>query len=75
MLTILLSVGVMIAFAVLMSLGLLLGGKELKGTCASKNVALSGTGTVCNVCGQTPGSCDNEKDEKNISVEMPKIQK
>lgn len=75
MITILLSIGIMMIFAIFMSAGLLLGGKELKGTCASKNVALSGTGAVCNVCGQTAGSCDNEKEEKNISAEMPKIQK
>ncbi len=75
MITILLSIGVMILFAVFMSLGLILGGKELKGTCASKNVALSGTGAVCGVCGQTAGSCDNEKEEKNLLADMPKIQK
>lgn len=69
----------MVLFAVFMSLGLLLGGKELKGTCASKNVALAGTGEVCSVCGQDPNKCENKKEEgkeeRKIFSEMPKIRK
>ncbi len=61
MFIILVSVGVMMAFAVLMSLGLLITGKELKGTCASRNVALYGEGAVCGMCGKVPdGNCENK---------------
>ena len=76
MLVVFISVGVMIMFAVLMSLGLLIKGQELKGTCASRNVLLNGEGAVCGLCGKIPdGNCDNnEKTNQNL-VNMPKIGK
>jgi hypothetical protein len=64
-LTILLSIGAMGIFVLFMSLGLLIKGKELKGTCASKNAALFGEDAVCSFCGQTAGSCDTEKSQEN----------
>jgi hypothetical protein len=76
MITILLAVGVMIAFALLMSVGLLIKGKELKGTCASKNVAISGEGAVCSLCGQVPtGNCESENNKNKKLVDLPIIQK
>jgi hypothetical protein len=64
-LTILLSIGAMAIFVLFMSVGLLIKGKEIKGTCASKNAALFGEEAVCSFCGQTAGACDAEKSKEN----------
>ncbi|MCU0447765.1 MAG: hypothetical protein MUE85_22935 [Microscillaceae bacterium] len=65
MLTIIFAVAAMGIFVVFMSLGLLIRGKEIKGTCASKNAALFGEDAVCGFCGQTAGSCDTENSKEN----------
>ncbi|NJL15291.1 MAG: hypothetical protein HC913_21315 [Microscillaceae bacterium] len=53
------ALGAIALFALLMSVGLLLKGKPLEGTCASKNAVL-GLGGTCSVCGQAVGSCETE---------------
>jgi len=58
--TILLSLAVMGFFVLALSLGLLIKGKELKGTCASQSQALADKGIVCSVCGKEVGSCETE---------------
>jgi hypothetical protein len=65
--TILAAIGIMGFFAVAMSAGLLIKGKELKGTCASQNPALLKHGIQCSVCGKEVGSCENEPTSK-ISI-------
>lgn len=63
--TVVLAISVMVLFAVLMSTGLLIRGKEIKGTCASQNPLLLKDGVECGVCGKPVGSCENEsKDDK-----------
>lgn len=59
-LTIILTIGIMAMFAISMSVGLLIKGKELKGTCASQNPALLKDGIYCGACGKTVDSCENE---------------
>ncbi|TAF68284.1 MAG: hypothetical protein EAZ55_00240 [Cytophagales bacterium] len=61
MTTIILGVVFMGVFALLMSVGLLVRGKELKGTCASQNPELAKLGIECTVCGKVVGSCENEE--------------
>jgi hypothetical protein len=76
MITIFISIGVMIMFATLLSLGLLIKGQELKGTCASRNVLLNGEGAVCGLCGKIPdGNCDNDTKTNQNLGDMPKIKK
>ncbi len=58
-LTLILSLAGVSAFVLLMSVGLLIKGKPLTGTCASQNATLNQNG-VCGVCGQSVGSCENE---------------
>ncbi len=74
MITVLISIGVMMLFATLLSLGLLIKGQELKGTCASRNVLLNGEGAVCGLCGKIPdGNCDNNNKTNQNSGNMPEI--
>lgn len=63
--TVILAIGVMILFAVLMSVGLLIRGKEIKGTCASQNPLLLKNGVECGVCGKPVGSCETDTKEDN----------
>lgn len=72
MIIILISIGVMMCFAILMSAGLLIKGKELKGTCASRNVTLYGEGAVCGICGKVPdGNCDNDTKPQDNLADLP----
>lgn len=61
--TILISIAAVGIFATLMSVGLLLKGKELKGTCASQS-AQFGNGETCGMCGKPVGACENEPKDK-----------
>ncbi len=60
MITILFSLAVMGLFVIALSLGLLIKGKELKGTCASQSGALAEKGIVCGVCGKEVGTCETD---------------
>ena len=69
MATILLGILFVGIFVVLMSVGLIFKGKELKGTCASQNPLLLENGVSCSVCGQPVGSCENEDATKqNLEI-------
>ncbi len=61
---ILVAIGGLAIFAILMSVGLLIKGKELKGTCASQS-AQFGNGDTCGMCGKPVGACDNEPKKEN----------
>lgn len=61
--------GAIAIFATLMSVGLLIKGKALTGTCASQNAALLGGDGTCGVCGQAVGSCENETSNKKTEPE------
>jgi len=64
MLTVFLGIGLMMVFAALMSLGLMIKGKPIEGTCASQSKLLSEDGT-CMACGKEVGSCENDLPEIN----------
>jgi len=67
--TVILAIGVMVLFAVLMSVGLLIRGKEIKGTCASQNPLLLKNGVECGACGKPVGSCENKaKDDQKLAA-------
>ncbi|WP_299454273.1 hypothetical protein [uncultured Microscilla sp.] len=66
--TVVLAIAVMILFAVLMSIGLLIRGKEIKGTCASQNPLLLKDGVECGVCGKPVGACENETKDDQIAT-------
>lgn len=59
LINILVAIGGLAIFATLMSVGLLIKGKELKGTCASQS-AQFGDGDTCGMCGKPVGACENE---------------
>ncbi|GAB4406195.1 MAG: hypothetical protein OHK0053_32370 [Microscillaceae bacterium] len=61
------ALGAIALFALLMSVGLLLKGKPLEGTCASKNAVL-GLGGTCSVCGQAVGSCETDAQPEQEEV-------
>ena len=67
-LTIVLTFVAVALFVVFMSVGLIIKGKELKGTCASKNALVFGNDGTCSICGQEMGSCKNEDDLKMETV-------
>lgn len=58
MTTIFLTIGFIALFVVLMSLGLIFKGREIKGTCASASPALADDLGRCPTCGE--GECKNE---------------
>jgi hypothetical protein len=60
---ILVAIGGLAIFATLMSVGLLIKGKELKGTCATQS-AQFGDGDTCGMCGKPVGACENEPQDK-----------
>ncbi len=69
LLTLLFTLGAVALFAILMSVGLLIKGKALEGTCASQSQALYGKGGTCGVCGQAVGSCQTDESVSSKDVE------
>lgn len=67
-LTLLLTIGSVGLFAILMSVGLLTRGKELKGTCASQNATLFGDDSTCGLCGKPVGTCDEEPKKSDLQT-------
>lgn len=65
MLTFFLTLGVLVLFATLMSVGLIFKGKALQGTCASQSAALMEDGVTCGVCGKAVGSCESDTETEN----------
>ncbi len=73
MATFYLTLGLVAAFFVLMSVRLIfIKGGEFKGTCASQSPFLQKEGTTCGYCGKKVGSCkegENGDDEPQNEVD------
>lgn len=72
--TVLLTFAVLVIFVVIMSVGVLMGRKPIKGSCGGVGAALGETEYICPMCGDDPNKCDEIKstgqtDEKGISYE------
>ncbi|MEH6626076.1 MAG: (Na+)-NQR maturation NqrM [Motiliproteus sp.] len=52
-----------------MSIGVIMGGKPIKGSCGGVGAALGEQDYICPVCGDDPNKCENEEqddeDEEN----------
>ena len=64
MATVLLGMTLVGLFAILMSIGLIVRGKEIKGTCASQNPMLLKDGVTCGACGKPVGDCKNKEKQE-----------
>lgn len=72
--TVLLTFAVLVIFVLIMSVGVLMGRKPIKGSCGGVGAALGETEYICPMCGDDPNKCDEIKytgktDEKGISYE------
>lgn len=68
MATILLGMALVGIFAILMSTGLIVRGKEIKGTCASQNPLLMKEGGTCGACGKPVENCENKKGKAQLET-------
>ncbi len=52
-----------------MSVGVLLGGKPIKGSCGG--MGAMGVETVCDICGGNPSKCDEEQNKTSDRAQNP----
>ncbi len=57
---------VMLGIVIAMSVGVLLGGKPIKGSCGGMSAL--GIGTACDICGGDTSKCENETEQSNASA-------
>lgn len=72
--TVLLTFAVLVIFVVIMSVGVLMGRKPIKGSCGGVGAALGETEYICPMCGDDPNKCDEKQvksltDENNLSYD------
>ena len=51
-----------------MSIGVLMGGKPISGSCGGVGAALGETDYTCDICGDDPNKCDEKNTEVNKAV-------
>lgn len=59
---------VLLLFVVAMSVGVLLGGKPLKGSCGGVGAALGEEDYTCDLCGGDPNKCDEEQQKQSVTA-------
>ncbi len=57
--TMILTFAALMLIIIAMSVGVLLGGKPIKGSCGGMSAL--GMDTVCDICGGNPSKCDEEQ--------------
>lgn len=57
--TMVLTFAALLLIIIAMSVGVLLGGKPIKGSCGGMSAL--GMDTVCDICGGNPSKCDEEQ--------------
>ncbi len=74
--TVLLTFVVLVVFVVIMSVGVLMGRKPIKGSCGGVGAALGETEYICPMCGDDPNKCDEKQksnltpDDRNLSYDV-----
>ena len=51
-----------------MSIGVLMGGKPISGSCGGVGAALGETDYTCDICGENPNKCDEKSTEVGESM-------
>jgi hypothetical protein len=62
MIELLLAFVVMVLIILAMSVGVILAGKPIKGSCGG--IAALGMATSCDICGGNPAKCDEQQSDK-----------
>ncbi|MBR9829459.1 MAG: (Na+)-NQR maturation NqrM [Oceanospirillales bacterium] len=66
--TMILTFAALLCIIIAMSVGVLLGGKPIAGSCGGMSAL--GMDTVCDICGGDPNKCDEEQ-ERTAAVSAP----